>query len=83
MALIGQAVSEEKIFEIVDDGRRTDDDRRRKDAGAWVYYKLTFEPSAQVTTLTEWDPSPLNFPKRKNMGPLNFHIQTTYQVSRS
>ena len=32
LALIGQTVSEEKIFEIVDDG---DDDR------AWVYYKLT------------------------------------------
>ena len=37
-----QAVSEEKIFEIVNDGRRTDD-------GAWVYYKLTCEPSAQVS----------------------------------
>ena len=37
MALIGQAVSEEKKFEIVD-GRRTED------AGALVYYKLTGEP---------------------------------------
>ena len=33
MALIGQAVSEKKIFEILDDGRTTD-------AGTWVYYKL-------------------------------------------
>ena len=40
MALIGQAVSEEKIFEIVNDD---DGD------GAWVYYKLTCEPSAQVS----------------------------------
>ena len=38
--LIGLAVSEEKIFEIVD---------RRTDAGAWVYYKLTCEPLAQVS----------------------------------
>ena len=42
LALIGQAVSVEKIFEIVNDGRRTD-------AGAWVYYKLTCEHSAQVS----------------------------------
>ena len=34
---LGQAVSETKIFEIVDD-----------DDGAWVYYKLTCEPSAQA-----------------------------------
>ena len=40
LALIGQAVSEKKMFEIVDDGRTTDD-RRRTDAGPWVYYKLT------------------------------------------
>ena len=39
--LIGQAVS--KIFEIVDY------DDGRADAGAWVYYKLTCEPSAQVS----------------------------------
>ena len=32
----GQAVSEEKTFEIVDDGR-------------WVSYKLTYEPLAQVS----------------------------------
>ena len=31
-----------EIFEIVNDGRRTD-------AGAWVYYKLTCEPAAQVS----------------------------------
>ena len=31
--MIDQAVSEKKMFEIVD-GRRTD-------AGAWVYFKLT------------------------------------------
>ena len=39
----GLAVSEEKIFEIVnaDDGRT--------DARAWVYYKLTCEPLAQVS----------------------------------
>ena len=34
---IGQAVSEKKIFEIVD-GRRTDG---RTDAGSWPSYKLT------------------------------------------
>ena len=34
-----QAVSEKKIFEIVD--RRTDDGRRRTDDGAWPSYKLT------------------------------------------
>ena len=27
----------------------TTDGRRRRDAGPWVYYKLTFEPSAQVS----------------------------------
>ena len=47
MRTIGPAVSEKKIFEIVnDDGRRTDG---RTDAGSWVYYKLTYEPSAQVS----------------------------------
>ena len=46
MALIGQAVSEKKMFEIVDDD---DDDGRTTDAGAWVYYKLTYEPLAQVS----------------------------------
>ena len=34
LTLIGQVVSKEKIFEIVD--------RRRTDAGAWPSYKLTF-----------------------------------------
>ena len=48
LALIGQAVSEEKTFEIVD-GRRTTtkDDGRTPDP--WVSYKLTGEPSAQVS----------------------------------
>ena len=32
-------------------------------------------------TLTELAPSPLNLPERKNMGPLNFHIQTTDEGS--
>ena len=41
LALIDQTVSEEKMFENVD-GRRTD-------AVPWVYYKLTYEPSAQVS----------------------------------
>ena len=45
MRTIGPAVSEKKIFEIVNDGR-TDG---RTDAGGWVYYKLTYEPSAQVS----------------------------------
>ena len=35
MASTGPVVSEEKIFENVDDGRTTD---------AWLYYKLIFEP---------------------------------------
>ena len=39
LALIGQAVSEETIFEIVD-RLRTDDGQT--DAGAWPSYKLTF-----------------------------------------
>ena len=43
LALIGQAVSD-KMFETVDDVRG-----RRTDAGTWVYYKLTIEPSAQVS----------------------------------
>ena len=34
---IDPAVSEKKIFEIVDDGRLTDG--RRTDTGAWVYNK--------------------------------------------
>ena len=44
MRTISPAVSEKKSFEIVDDNGRTD--RRQTDAGAWVYYKLTYEPSA-------------------------------------
>ena len=50
LALIGQAVSVEKMFENVngrtDDGRTTDG---RTDDGPWVSYKLTGEPSAQVS----------------------------------
>ena len=37
---------------VDDDGRRTDDGRtdgRTTDAGPLVYYKLTYEPSAQVS----------------------------------
>ena len=46
LALIGQAVSEKKIFEIVDDGRR------RTDAGPWPSYKLTLWAfgSGELTT---------------------------------
>ena len=40
---IGPLVAEIFIFEIVDD------DGRRTDAGPWVYYKLTYEPLAQVS----------------------------------
>ena len=47
LALIGQAVSEEKTFEIVDGRTTDDDDGRRPDP--WVSYKLTGEPSAQVS----------------------------------
>ena len=43
LALIAQAVSEKDMFEIVDD-----DDGQCTDAGPWVYYKLTYEPLAQV-----------------------------------
>ena len=41
LALIGQAVSE-KIFEHCERRWTTTTDGRRTDAGAWVYYKLTF-----------------------------------------
>ena len=40
MARIGFMVSEEMSFENVDEGRTTD---------ACLYYKLTYEPSAQVS----------------------------------
>ena len=43
LALIGQAVTEKKTFEIVDGRLRT------TDAGPWVSYKLTYEPLAQVS----------------------------------
>ena len=33
---------EKKMFEIINDGLRTD-------AGPWVSYKLTYEPLAQVS----------------------------------
>ena len=46
-ALIGQAVSEKKMFENVDG--RTTDGRRRRTPDPWVSYKLTGEPSAQVS----------------------------------
>ena len=42
---------------VDDDERRTDDGRtdgRRTDTGAWVYYKLTCEPSAQVSQKWIW-----------------------------
>ena len=38
---ISLTASEEKSFENVQDGRRTPD--------AFIYYKLTYEPSAQVS----------------------------------
>ena len=44
-ALMGQAVSE-KMFEIVDDVRTPDE---RTDAGALLYYKLTYKPLARVS----------------------------------
>ena len=59
MALIGQVVSEEKIFEKSEqrDGR-TDDGRTMgdgcsTDTGPWVYYKLTpGEPVAQKALIS-------------------------------
>ena len=39
-------------------------------------YSLYQELKREIT-LTEWAPSPLNLPERRNTGPLNFHIQTT------
>ena len=44
LALIDQAVSEKKMFKHCG---RTDDGRT--DAGPLVYYKLTYEPKAQVS----------------------------------
>ena len=38
-------ISEEMSFENVDDGRRTDG----RTTDACLYYKLTYEPSAQVS----------------------------------
>ena len=59
LALTGQEVSEEKMLEYYGDTHvycpgvgahewMTTDDVQT-DAGAWVYYKLTGEPSAQVS----------------------------------
>ena len=56
--LIGQAVSEEKTFEIVD-GRTT---TTSTDAGPWVSYKLTYEPLAE------------NIPTCKGVQMSHFHI---------
>ena len=42
----GHTASEEMSFEIVDDGR-TDDNGQTTDT--YLSYKLTFEPSAQVS----------------------------------
>ena len=46
LTLLGQAVSEEKTFEIVDGRRRT---TTMRDTGPWVSYKLTYESLAQVS----------------------------------
>ena len=46
MERIRLTASEEMSFENVD-GRRTDDGRRKPDAS--IYYKLTCEPTAQVS----------------------------------
>ena len=40
LALIGQVVWKMKMFDTVG---------RQMHAGAWVYYKLTYEPSAQAS----------------------------------
>ena len=48
LALVGQAVSEKKIFE--NGGRqRTDDDDDGRTPGACLSYKLTCEPAAQMS----------------------------------
>ena len=72
---------------MVDDGR-TDDGRTDGRTTEHGYTIRPCEPDGsgelkREITLTEWAPSPLNLPERKNTGPLNFHIQTTYQISRS
>ena len=48
-----------------------------------LYIYSLYQELKREITLTELAPSPLNLPERKNTGPLNFHIQTTYQISRS
>ena len=47
LALIGKRVSEKKIFEHC--GRRWTDSEQTMNSGAWVYYKLTYDPSAQMS----------------------------------
>ena len=49
LVLIGKAVSEKKMIVIVTVRRRLRTTDGRTDAGTWVYYKLTFETSAQVS----------------------------------
>ena len=71
------------------DGRQTDrqtDTRMQIFCGGYNIIPSTFlkwRGIKRETTLTEWAPSPLNLPERENTGSLNFHIQTTYQISRS
>ena len=48
LALIGQAISEKKRFEIVEDGG-TDEGY----AVAWVYHKFTYEPLLGLGDLTK------------------------------
>ena len=58
-------------------------ENRNKTVGGVVRIYSLNQALKREITLTEWAPSPLNLPERKNIGPLNFHIQTTYQISRS
>ena len=44
LVAIGPLVAEIFMFEIADA-----DGRRQTDPGPWVYFKLTYEPSAQVS----------------------------------
>ena len=46
LALICKAVLEMNMFEFCDLRRM---DEGRTDAGVWIYFKLTNEPSAQVS----------------------------------
>ena len=47
MKRIGPMASEDMSFENVD--RRTDDGRTDDGTDTFIYYKLTYEPSAQVS----------------------------------